>query len=104
MRMYYDIQLNDRTITKRELHGEEIVRAGRYLIAKKLLVEDCVTFTLLWNTDGTFSLQSAANGRFVAAPPTSFGGPLIADRLEIHPSETSWEKFDLVSAFSGVVW
>jgi aldehyde:ferredoxin oxidoreductase len=37
MRTYYDIDLNDRTITKRELHGEAIVKAGRYLIAKTLL-------------------------------------------------------------------
>ena len=37
MRTYYDIKLDDRTITKRELDGEAVVRAGRYLIAKTLL-------------------------------------------------------------------
>src|SRR3989442_3635930 len=37
MRIYYDIDLMGRSITRRELHGEEIVRAGRYLIAKTLL-------------------------------------------------------------------
>src|SRR5215468_8039435 len=37
MRKYYDIHLNDRTIATRELTGEAIVRAGRYLIAKTLL-------------------------------------------------------------------
>ena len=37
MRTYYDIDLTSRNITKRELHGEEIVRAGRYWIAKTLL-------------------------------------------------------------------
>jgi aldehyde:ferredoxin oxidoreductase len=37
MRTYYDIQLGDHTITKRELHGEAIARAGRYLIARTLL-------------------------------------------------------------------
>jgi aldehyde:ferredoxin oxidoreductase len=37
MRTYYDIQLNDRTIGRRELEGEAVVRAGRYLIAKTLL-------------------------------------------------------------------
>ncbi len=37
MRTYYDIQLTDRTIAKRELSGEAIVKAGRYLIAKTLL-------------------------------------------------------------------
>ena len=37
MRKYYDIRLDDRTITTRELHGEEIVKAGRNLIARTLL-------------------------------------------------------------------
>ncbi|MBI2207210.1 MAG: aldehyde ferredoxin oxidoreductase [Candidatus Rokubacteria bacterium] len=37
MRTYWDIQLSDRTITKRELAGDEIAKAGRYLIAKQLL-------------------------------------------------------------------
>jgi aldehyde:ferredoxin oxidoreductase len=37
MRTYYDIQLNDRTIAKRKLEGEAVVKAGRYLIAKTLL-------------------------------------------------------------------
>jgi aldehyde:ferredoxin oxidoreductase len=37
MRTYYDIHLNDRTVQKRQLAGEEIVKAGRYLIAKTLL-------------------------------------------------------------------
>ena len=37
MRRYLDIDLNSRTISSRELHGEDIVRAGRYLIAKTLL-------------------------------------------------------------------
>ncbi|MBI2158754.1 MAG: aldehyde ferredoxin oxidoreductase, partial [Candidatus Rokubacteria bacterium] len=37
MRIYYDIQLNTRAITKRELAGEAIVKAGRYLIARTLL-------------------------------------------------------------------
>src|SRR5213593_1948166 len=37
MRTYYDIGLSDRKITKRELHGEAVAKAGRYLIAKTLL-------------------------------------------------------------------
>ena len=37
MRTYYDIELSDRRVEARELHGEAIVRAGRYLIAKMLL-------------------------------------------------------------------
>ena len=37
MRTYYDIQLTDRSITGRELSGEALVKAGRYLIARTLL-------------------------------------------------------------------
>src|SRR5262249_10644729 len=37
MRTYYDIHLNDRSISARPLEGEAIVKAGRYLIAKTLL-------------------------------------------------------------------
>src|SRR5260370_1947545 len=37
MRIYYDIRLSDRSITKREITGEAIVKAGRYFIAKTLL-------------------------------------------------------------------
>ncbi|MEM7344244.1 MAG: aldehyde ferredoxin oxidoreductase C-terminal domain-containing protein, partial [Chloroflexota bacterium] len=36
MRKYLDINLNDQGIAEKELTGEEIVRAGRYLIAKTL--------------------------------------------------------------------
>ena len=37
MRTYYDIRLGDRTVTKRELEGEAVVKVGRYHIAKTLL-------------------------------------------------------------------
>jgi aldehyde:ferredoxin oxidoreductase len=37
MRTYFDIHLNDRTVSPRELRGEAVVKAGRYLIAKTLL-------------------------------------------------------------------
>jgi len=37
MRYYYDIDLGARTTARRELTGEAIVKAGRYLIAKTLL-------------------------------------------------------------------
>jgi aldehyde:ferredoxin oxidoreductase len=37
MRKYHEIRLDDQTITIRELHGEDIVKAGRYLIARTLL-------------------------------------------------------------------
>ena len=37
MRVFHDIHLRDKTVATRDLHGEEIVNAGRYLIAKTLL-------------------------------------------------------------------
>lgn len=37
MRKYLDINLKDRTVQSEELEGEAIVKAGRYLIAKKLV-------------------------------------------------------------------
>lgn len=37
MRTYYDIRLNEQQIESQELHGEEIAKAGRYLIVKKCL-------------------------------------------------------------------
>jgi aldehyde:ferredoxin oxidoreductase len=40
MRKYLDINLGDRSITTRQLEGEAIVKAGRYLIAKTLLELD----------------------------------------------------------------
>jgi aldehyde:ferredoxin oxidoreductase len=43
MRRYLDINLTDRSVETRELHGEEIVRAGRHLIAKTLLEKNVAT-------------------------------------------------------------
>jgi aldehyde:ferredoxin oxidoreductase len=37
MRKYIDIQLSDRSVSTREVNGEDAVRAGRYLIAKTLV-------------------------------------------------------------------
>ena len=37
MRLFHDINLNDRSVSTRELQGEDIVYAGRYLIARTLL-------------------------------------------------------------------
>ncbi|MCP4303169.1 MAG: aldehyde ferredoxin oxidoreductase, partial [Gammaproteobacteria bacterium] len=37
MRKYLHIHLNDRSVDEQELHGEAIVRSGRYHIAKTLL-------------------------------------------------------------------
>jgi aldehyde:ferredoxin oxidoreductase len=43
MRRYLQINLTDRSIKTEELHGEDIVRAGRHLIAKTLLAEGTAT-------------------------------------------------------------
>ncbi len=40
MRLYHQIDLAAKTITTDELHGEDIVRSGRYLIAKTLLEQN----------------------------------------------------------------
>ncbi len=37
MRKYFDVKLDDHSIQTRELHGEEIVKIGRYFIAKSLV-------------------------------------------------------------------
>ncbi|MCB0033019.1 MAG: hypothetical protein KDE51_03280, partial [Anaerolineales bacterium] len=37
MRKYLNINLNDRSITSEEWEGEQLVKAGRYLIAKMLV-------------------------------------------------------------------
>jgi len=65
MRTYYDIDLDTRKIDRRELHGEAIVRAGRYLIARTLLERGAATVDPL----------SAANPLIFSAGPfagTSF--------------------------------
>ena len=43
MRTYYEINLNDQSITARQLHVVEIAKADRYLIAKTLLVLGAAT-------------------------------------------------------------
>ena len=40
MRLYHQIDLASRSVSTEELHGEDIVRAGRYLIAKTLLEQN----------------------------------------------------------------
>lgn len=74
MRMYYNIDLGDRTIDKQELHGEDIVRAGRYLIAKKLLEEGAATVDPLSPANPLiFSAGPFAGSSFSNANRTSVG-------------------------------
>jgi len=74
MRTYYDIDLTGRSITRRELHGEEIVRAGRYLIAKTLLELGAATVDPLSPANPLiFSAGPFAGTSFSNANRTSVG-------------------------------
>ena len=74
MRTYYEIQLNDRSTTRRELHGEAVVRAGRYLIAKTLLEHGAATVDPLSPGDPLiFSAGPFAGTSFSNANRTSVG-------------------------------
>src|SRR5216110_2434438 len=74
MRTYYDIHLGDRNIQTRELHGEEIVRAGRYLIAKTLLELGAATVDPLSPANPlVFSAGPFAGTSFSNANRTSVG-------------------------------
>src|SRR3989441_12329077 len=74
MRIYYDIDLMGRSITRRELHGEEIVRAGRYLIAKTLLELGAATVDPLSPANPLiFSAGPFAGTSFSNANRTSVG-------------------------------
>ena len=74
MRTYYDIQLGDGTIAKKELHGEAIVKAGRYLIAKTLLELGAATVDPLSPANPLiFSAGPFAGSSFSNANRTSVG-------------------------------
>src|SRR5687767_14894877 len=74
MRTYYDIKLSDRTVTKRELHGEAVVKAGRYLIAKTLLEAGAATVDPLSPANPlVFSAGPFAGTSFSNANRTSVG-------------------------------
>jgi aldehyde:ferredoxin oxidoreductase len=74
MRSYYDIQLDDRTITKRELQGEAVVQAGRYLIARTLLDRGAATADPLGPDNPLiFSAGPFAGTSFSNANRTSVG-------------------------------
>src|SRR5262244_3822060 len=74
MRTYYDIDLTTRKITRRELHGEEIVKAGRYWIAKTLLELGAATVDPLSPANPLiFSAGPFAGTSFSNANRTSVG-------------------------------
>ena len=74
MRKYLDIDLAGRRITTRELEGEEIVKAGRYLIAKTLLDLGAATVDPLSPANPLiFSAGPFAGSSFSNANRTSVG-------------------------------
>jgi aldehyde:ferredoxin oxidoreductase len=74
MRTYHDIRLDDRTITRRELTGDAIVRAGRHLIARTLLDMGAATVDPLGPDNPLiFSAGPFAGTSFSNANRTSVG-------------------------------
>src|SRR5262245_61008448 len=74
MRHYYDIQLTDRSVTKRNLEGEDVIKAGRYLIAKTLLELDAAKVDPLSPANPLiFSAGPFAGTSFSNANRTSVG-------------------------------
>jgi len=74
MRTYHDIQLADHTITTRELHGDDIVKAGRNLIARTLLELGAATVDPLSPQNPLiFSAGPFAGSSFSNANRTSVG-------------------------------
>jgi aldehyde:ferredoxin oxidoreductase len=74
MRTYHDIRLSDRAITTRELHGEAIVKAGRYLIARTLVDLGAATVDPLGPANPLiFSAGPFAGTSFSNANRTSVG-------------------------------
>lgn len=74
MRTYYDIHLDNRSTVAAQLQGEEIVRAGRYLIAKTLLELGAATIDPLSQANPlVFSAGPFAGTAFSNANRTSVG-------------------------------
>jgi aldehyde:ferredoxin oxidoreductase len=74
MRTYHDIDLGTRTISIRELHGEAIVKAGRYLIARTLVERGVATVDPLSPANPLiFSAGPFAGTSFSNANRTSVG-------------------------------
>ncbi len=74
MRTYYEIRLGDRTVTKRELQGEDVVKVGRYHIARTLLEQGAATVDPLSPANPLiFSAGPFAGTSFSNANRTSVG-------------------------------
>src|SRR5947199_5989041 len=74
MRTYYDIQLGDRTVTRREVAGEDLVKVGRNHIARTLLELGAATVDPLSPANPLiFSAGPFAGSSFSNANRTSVG-------------------------------
>ncbi len=74
MRKYLHIHLNDQSIKEEELHGEDIIKAGRYLIAKTLVEQGVATVDPLSPENPLiFSAGPFAGTNFSNANRTSVG-------------------------------
>lgn len=74
MRLYYEIDLTTRTSERREIHGEELLKAGRYLIAKTLVERGAATVDPLGPDNPLiFSAGPLAGTAFSNANRTSIG-------------------------------
>jgi aldehyde:ferredoxin oxidoreductase len=74
MRKYLHIHLNQQTVEEKELHGEEIVKAGRYLITKTLVENGVATVDPLSPDNPLiFSAGPFAGTNFSNANRTSVG-------------------------------
>ena len=74
MRTYYDIRLDDQDIAKREVSGEQLVKVGRYFIAKTLLEAGAATVDPLSPQNPLiFSAGPFAGTSFSNANRTSVG-------------------------------
>jgi aldehyde:ferredoxin oxidoreductase len=74
MRNYLNINLNDQTITSEQWEGEALVKAGRYLIAKKLVESDVATVDPMGPDNPLiFSAGPLAGTNFSNANRTSVG-------------------------------
>jgi len=74
MRLYHQIDLASKTVSTEELHGEAIVRAGRYLIAKTLLEQNVATVDPLSDANPLiFSAGPFAGTNFSNANRVSVG-------------------------------
>ena len=96
MRTYYDIQLGDRTVTKRELAGEDLVKVGRNHIARTLLELGAATVDPLSPANplifsaGPFAGSSFSNANRTSVAARARSRAASRRRTAAAPSATGW--------------